>query len=415
METIQKVDNMHAFGTTLSQSYAHLNGNSVDANAAISLLENIPLPTRRDEYWKYTRTNQIAKTPWAFDANPSAAAYEGLVAKYPNRFVFVNGVFQSSLSNATEENGVSLSLNTPGELTKLSNDPSPFLDLNHALPQKGYQIEVAKNTKVEGILHVIYIYDGNQYLAQPNSQIQVSTGAELKLTELHMHLGEGTTFTNISTKVKVEDNASFAMDILQEGHSKSFQLQQMDVEMGHNTRYLQNTFTLSGGWIRNNTNIKILGSGSEANVNGFYIPMNKEHVDNHTVVDHLMPHCDSNELYRGVLLDSSTAVFNGKVYVRPDAQKTNAFQSNGNILMSDNATVNSKPELEIYADDVKCSHGSTTGQFDDVALFYLMARGISKDTAKKMLVGAFAEDVLEKLVNTDLREHIEAEMHRKLS
>lgn len=413
METIQKVDNMHSFGTALSQSYERLNGE--DVSAAISLLENIPLPTRRDEYWKYTPTNKIAKTPWSFDINPRSSVYENLVSKYPNRFVFVNGVFQSSLSNASEANGVSLSLNAPKGLTARSHDPSPFLDLNHALPQKGYQIEVAKNTKVEGILHVIYIYEGDQNLAQPNSQIHVNKGAELKLTELHMHLGEGATLANISTQVKVEDNASFSMDILQEGHSKSFQLQQMDVEIGNNTRFLQNTFTLSGGWVRNNTNVKINGSGSEANVNGFYIPNDKEHVDNHTVVDHLMPHCDSNELYRGVLLDKSTAVFNGKVYVRPDAQKTNAFQSNGNILMSDDATINSKPELEIYADDVKCSHGSTTGQFDDVALFYLMARGISKETARKMLVGAFAEDVIDKLANPDLREYIEAEMHRKLS
>jgi len=151
------------------------------------------------------------------------------------------------------------------------------------------------------------------------------------------------------------------------------------------------------------------GENCETNLYGAYMPHNKEHVDNHTIVDHLRPHCESNELYKGVIYDKASGVFNGKVFVRQAAQQTNAFQQNANILMTDDATMNSKPELEIYADDVKCSHGSTTGQFDEEALFYLMQRGISEDQARRMLVKAFISEVIEKITIPELRMFLENE------
>ena len=163
-----------------------------------------------------------------------------------------------------------------------------------------------------------------------------------------------------------------------------------------------NTLTLNGNFVRNDVVIRVDGQNAESNLNGAYILRNNQLVDNHTVVDHLVPNCQSNELYKGVLYDKSTAVFNGKVFVRQDAQKINAFQSNGNVLMSEDATVNSKPELEIYADDVKCSHGSTTGQLDEEAIYYLRARGISEKSAKELLVSAFIADVLNRIENQDL-------------
>jgi Fe-S cluster assembly protein SufD len=165
-----------------------------------------------------------------------------------------------------------------------------------------------------------------------------------------------------------------------------------------------NTLTLSGNLVRNDVHVKVAGQNAETNLNGAYILKNNELVDNHTVVDHLVAHCQSNELYKGVLYDKSTAVFNGKVFVRPDAQKINAFQSNANVLLSDDASVNSKPELEIYADDVKCSHGSTTGQLDESAVFYLRARGLSEKSAKELLVSAFISDVLNKIENKEVLE-----------
>lgn len=166
--------------------------------------------------------------------------------------------------------------------------------------------------------------------------------------------------------------------------------------------------------VRNNLNIEVDASNCETNLNGLYLGKNKDHIDNHTVVDHKKPHCNSNEIYRGILDDESTGVFNGKVFVRPNAQKTNAFQKNNNILLTDNATVNSKPELEIYADDVKCSHGSTTGQIDEEAIFYLQSRGISKKGALKLMINAFAKDALERISIEPLQAYIDDKVEQEL-
>ncbi len=174
-----------------------------------------------------------------------------------------------------------------------------------------------------------------------------------------------------------------------------------------------NTVTLNGMLVRNNLTVRVNGENATSNLNGVYLLKGKQHVDNHTVVDHKVSHCNSNELYKGVIDEDATAVFNGKVYVRQNAQKINAFQSNGNILLSDNASINSKPELEIYADDVKCSHGSTTGQLDEEAVFYLRSRGISEAAAKKLLVIAFVEDVLTNIENERVHEFIETCLHER--
>ena len=175
-----------------------------------------------------------------------------------------------------------------------------------------------------------------------------------------------------------------------------------------------NTLTLNGNFVRNDVGISVAGQNAESNLNGAYILRNNQLVDHHTVVDHLVANCQSNELYKGVLYDKSTAVFNGKVFVRQDAQKINAFQSNGNVLMSDDATVNSKPELEIYADDVKCSHGSTTGQLDEEAIYYLRARGLSEKSAKELLVSAFIADVLNKIENKEVIDYVNVTLSKSL-
>ena len=158
--------------------------------------------------------------------------------------------------------------------------------------------------------------------------------------------------------------------------------------------------------VRNNLNIEVNGENCYTHLNGMYLLIENQHVDNHTLVDHKKPHCESHELYKGVVNDKATAVFNGKVFVRKDAQKINAFQSNANVLLSDDATINSKPELEIYADDVKCSHGSTTGQLDEEAVFYLRARGLSEKSARKLMITAFIDDVIEKTENEEVKSFI---------
>jgi Fe-S cluster assembly protein SufD len=331
--------------------------------------------------------------------------------------VFVNGHFDAKRSSLPTAEGLTILPFAKSGIasTIAKGEEDIFRAWNTAMPQDGYHISVAKNKAIKDSLQIVFLYSGQNTISQPRSFVEVAENSELKISEFHIHSAGSLAFANVHSEAVVGDNAHLKIDIVQHGSEKGFHLHETFGEQGKNCTYTQNTFTLSGNWTRNNSTIRLIDEHSECNLNGFYIPNLKEHIDNHTIVDHEKPNCVSNELYRGVLLDKSTGVFNGKVFVRQDAQKTNAFQSNGNIIASDMATMNSKPELEIYADDVKCSHGSTTGQLDDEAMFYLMARGLSKENARKLLINAFAEDVLEKLVNEDLREIIEDTIHTKLA
>ena len=185
------------------------------------------------------------------------------------------------------------------------------------------------------------------------------------------------------------------------------------VAQQRDSRFAIHTISLEGKILRNNLNISVQGENCETVLNGVYLTHDSQHFDNHTYVDHIAPNCHSSENYKGVMDDKSTAVFNGKVMVQPNAQKINAFQSNQNILLSDDATINSKPELEIYADDVQCSHGSTTGQLDEEAIFYLRSRGVSEISAKKMMIRAFVFDILEQISLESFKEHVEGLIEEK--
>lgn len=383
---------------------------------AFSSLESLRFPTTKSEYWKYTRTGQIANKAWKFGELAQVDLPENLpVSKH--RMVFVNGHFDVSRSILPQIDGLTILPFSDSTISQSisQSEADIFGAWNAAMPQDGYHIRVAKNKAIEETVQIVFLYSGDQTIAQPRSFVELAENSELKISEFHIHSTGSLAFANVHSEAVVGDNSHLKIDLVQHGSEKGFHLHETFGEQGKNCTYTQNTFTLSGNWTRTNSTIRLTDEHSECNLNGFYIPNLKEHIDNHTIVDHEKPNCVSNELYRGVLLDKSTGVFNGKVYVRQDAQKTNAFQSNGNIIVSDTATMNSKPELEIYADDVKCSHGSTTGQLDEEAVFYLMARGLSKESARKLLINAFAEDVLEKLVNEDLREIIEDTIHTKLA
>mgnify|MGYP006282454081 CR=1 FL=1 len=376
-------------------------------------LEELRFPTRRDEYWKYTRTRGIEKTNWQFSQSLEVEEIS-LPKSVDNgpRLVFINGLLSKELSKMEGMPAVeNVEKVYPAETSSPFN---PLADLNQVLPQKTYRIHLKKNEVLDQVISIVHIFNGEDTISQPHAEVVLEQGASLKINEYHLHRGNKT-FSNSLTKYEVGSNAELGLDIIQEGENESYLHTQTLVKQEKDSRFTQNTFTLSGKWVRNNTIVNINGQNSEANLNGVYIPSGTEHVDNHTIIDHKVAHCESNELYRGVMMDKSTGVFNGKVFVRQDAQKTNAFQSNGNVLLSDFATINSKPELEIYADDVKCSHGSTTGQMDEEALFYLMSRGVSEKNARILLVNAFAEDVLAEMVNENLRDYIESAIKEKLS
>jgi Fe-S cluster assembly protein SufD len=422
METLEKIPKLRKVAEGLAGTYAsHLpEGLSRRSTQAKAALDELEFPTTKVEEWKYTRTAQIANKAWKFSQDLELPGLPISLDDKPYRMVFINGHYAATHSSLPAYDGLILDAATGNRSHKNSSfdestahQTNAFNALNTAYPQDGFWLHLEKDVVVESPLYIINVYTGDQAVSQPRNYIHLERGAQMRITEYHIHLGA--TFANAVTEIVVDENTTLGIDSIQIGSAESFHMQQVDTRIARSANFTHNNFTLSGKWTRNDTNAQIQGTGVTANFHGLYMPSGNEHVDNHTVMDHEKPHCDSNELYRGVLMDQSTGVFNGKVFVRRDAQKTNAFQSNGNIVVSDTATMNSKPELEIYADDVKCSHGSTTGQLDDDAMFYLRTRGLSTDSARKMLVTAFMEDVLEKLVNPDVRPLIEEAIENKLS
>ena len=398
---------------SLSENYSELQLNDAGKEALNSLKE-MDFPTSRTEDWKYTRVGKIIKKDFQLSKdqlsfNISDYKIEGLSA---DLLVFVNGVFQKNLSEITNTNvritPLSQIEQRDKEIISLNfgknsrHQDEIFTAINTAFPTDGAFIHISENAKAEQPIHIINLSGGKNVINQPRNLIVAEKGSEIGVIETYDSLDSDTVFNNIVTEIVVKENAKVSYDQLQKEKQGTFLLSTVEVYQERDSTFNTNTVTLSGDWVRNNLNIVVDGENCLTNLSGVYLLKGDQHVDNHTMVDHKKPNCNSNELYRGVIDGNATAVFNGKVYVREDAQQINAFQYNGNVLLTDEATVNSKPELEIYADDVKCSHGSTTGQLDEEALFYLRARGLSEESARKMLIGAFAADAFEKIENEAL-------------
>jgi len=376
------------------------------AEAAVAL-EQFDFPTTRDEDWKYTRVARITNETWvktdaveSFDLQPFLIP--GLDAY---TVVFVNGRYNAAQSTLPAEQGIHAS----HEAT-LANQRATYNHFFQAYADAActdvVNVLVEKNARISKPVHFIHVVTTGQVLAQPRINLIIMQGADVKCIESFVGTESAKSFTNRTIDIEVQENASVMWDKIQLENDAQFLMNEENVRIADNGRFTINTLTIDGGWVRNALNISLDGQNIEANLNGFYMPRRKQFVDNHTKVDHRHPHCNSNELYKGVLNDQSTGVFNGKVYVHIDAQKTNAFQSCANILLSDEAQMNTKPELEIYADDVKCSHGTTTGQLDEEALFYLKSRGLGEANARRLLTSAFIGDVISKIENDAVRDFV---------
>jgi Fe-S cluster assembly protein SufD len=272
-------------------------------------------------------------------------------------------------------------------------------------------ITIPKNTVLSAPLQVLVLHEGDLIINMPRLRVVAEGSSEATIIMTTGCQDNYTQFSNCLIELDVAANAKLTFQNVQTGNDNHLTITTIDARQAADSRLAVNTFTLNGLLVRNNVNIAVDGQNCETHMNGMLVTKGKQHVDNHTFVDHKVSNCFSNENYKYVLDDQSTGVFNGKVIVRKDAQVINAYQNNGNILLSDQATVDSKPELEIYADDVKCSHGSTTGQLDENALFYLQTRGISKEKSEKILVGAFIGDVIEdEATNQYIKNHLQ-EVH----
>ncbi len=386
------------------------------------------IPTHKNEEWKYSALNlgdlfkkeyQLTEDEKELQVNKADIDEMRLPGfENANELVFVNGKYIPELSTirSSEEQLVIMPLEEAEngaykEIVKEHLGKSALFinDGIHALNTSfiygGVFIFAVKKQIIENPVYLYHISDArdNHILAQPRSLVYVDERAKLQMVETYQTIGSMDSFNNEVAEIVVKSDAVFEHYKIQNDNASASQVGTTHVRQVGKSYAHTLVISLNGDTIRNNTNIIMEAEGNEAHMYGLYLLKGNTHVDNHTLVDNKMPNCFSNELYKGVIDGSATGVFSGKIFVRPDAQKTNAYQSNNNILLSDKASVNSKPQLEIYADDVKCSHGCTVGRLDEEALFYLQTRGISKEHAQAMLLEAYASSIVEQIKIEPLR------------
>jgi len=391
--------------------------NSQVRKMALDALNGMDFPTTRVEDWKYTRTTRITNKTFQQRGLTALANLEQyrIKAAEMHELVFVNGYFDEKSSNILEDEGVNISMIDQLDeayYTDLLEDveENVFSLINKAFGTGGAYIKFLKNKKAKFPIHIIHVLSGEQTIANSRHFIQAEEGAKGEVICSYYSENSENSFQNTVLEGNIASNASIAINKLQVEEKDMFHIATETFVQDPSSNFKINTLTLGGLLVRNGLSILVEGENCYTELNGIYLGTEKQHLDNHTFVDHLYSNCTSSESYKGVMNDQSTGVFNGKVVVRPDAQKIEAYQSNGNILLSEKSQVNSKPELEIYADDVKCSHGSTTGQLDEEAVFYLRARGLSKKNAKELLVVAFIGDVLDKIENEAVRNHVDQQL-----
>lgn len=377
---------------------------NVDASAKAAL-ESMRWPTTRDEDWKYTRTGRITKEQWAILEAPAQSNWKSMSIPALDawQIVLINGRVDHAQSQLPVDANIQV---TEDEVKTSQTFAHSFEALQRAYCTGQLNIVIADKAQIAKSIHIIHYNDGNKVLSQPQLNITIGAFAKVHFVESFGSNATEQSFGNRQLNISVGENAHVSWDKIQDMHDNDFLMNDDRVAVAGSAQFTINTLTVDGGWTRNQLAISLDGSNIEASLNGCYLPRRNQLVDNHTKLDHRFPHCNSHELYKGLLDDSSTGVFNGKVYVHLDAQKTNAYQNNANILLSEQAQMNTKPELEIYADDVRCSHGTTTGQMDEEALFYLQSRGLSYEGARKLLTTAFINDVLAHVENTAVREHV---------
>ncbi|MEQ8424216.1 MAG: Fe-S cluster assembly protein SufD [Cyclobacteriaceae bacterium] len=400
---------------------------------ALTGFKNLGLPGSKSEEYRFTPITKLLEKNFSAEelAQSPALSSENLGDLIPKDFkdnciVFVNGRYDKSLSRINVDSKIVVkrlaeAIETHSEIvlnriTQIDHLNDPFAFLNSALWQDGLFIHVPKNTVEKNPLFLYHLHDTSKEKVVTHSRVLavIEQNAEFTLVEKGDSKGDHPIFNTINEEISVGENATFNYYKIQNDPGQIIQVANTTVYQHASSRANTYTFTLNGSLIRNNLNIVIDGEGCESHFYGLYLTNGDTLVDNHTTVDHKKPNSFSNELYKGLMDGKSKGVFNGKIFVRPHAQKTNAFQSNRNILLSDSATVNTKPQLEIWADDVKCSHGCTSGQLDDEALFYLQSRGIPRATAKAMLLYAFAAEVLEAVPDQRLSAYIDSMISDRL-
>lgn len=391
------------------------------------------IPTTKDEEWRYTNIAPLAKRAFSRPEPEKDIAGKDIAALLPPglaeaRLVFIDGRYSEALSNlGTLPKGVTLtSLHAAlaaddkalkDHLAKYARqNDHPFVALNTAFLVDGAWLHVPKGVEVETPVHVLHIASGVEgQIAHPRNLFVLEAAARGTVLEHYAALSSGAYVTNAVTEVALGEGAVLDHTKLQEEGAGATHIASIEARLAGKANFANHNVTLGGELTRNDINAVLDGEQVECTVNGFYIANGTQHVDNHTLVDHAKPHCHSYEIYKGVMDDSSNAVFNGKIFVHQDAQKTDAKQDNKHLLLSRDAEVQTKPQLQIYADDVKCTHGATVGQLDPDAVFYLRSRGIGHAEARRLLTFAFAEDVLKEIKHKAVRAWIAGRVHERMA
>jgi len=397
--------------------------------AALAQLKEHGFPNRRNEHWKYTDITPLLAG--SYIPAPLASApetfFEG-VQRFEldcHGVVFVNGVYRRNLSDHKTVEGLRLRsikdvledvLDTDSEalkaalMTSRDENRDAFSALNTAYLHDGIFIEIAKNAVIEKPVHLIFLsvaHAPEPVASHPRIVIASGENSEACVLESHLGLDDAKNFTNLVADITLSQGAKLRHLRLIEAGAEEFHIASIHARVERDARYGSHQVCLGGRLVRNDLRVELLAENADTELNGFVLASGKEHIDNHLDVRHLAPHTTSKQFYRSVLDGRSRNVFNGKVYVAPKAQKIDAQQASNNLLLSKLAEIDTKPELEIYADDVKCSHGATVGQLDDAMLFYLRSRGIDAETARGLLIFAFADDVIRRVGIPEIRAHVE--------
>ena len=400
--------------------------------AAIEAFERLGFPTVRNEEWKYTDPTpaaNLAATPiFRAETNGAAPQIPALpFADLPgHRLVFVDGHFAPQHSHIGElPQGVEITtlaqaIATDSEVLPeyfgrtVDAQNEAFTALNTAFAQDGAFIRIASNITFDEPVHLVFL-TSEATVSHPRNLVLMGANAGLKLVETFCASSTNVYLTNAVTEIVTGANAQLEHVKVQLESERAFHIGTTQLVAGRDVNTKSYCLNFGGRIVRNNSGALMADSGAEVTLNGLVVARDEQHIDNHTVMDHAQPHCQSHELYAHVLDDKSNGVFNGKIFVRLDAQKTDAKQSNRSLLLSNDAQINAKPQLEIFADDVKCTHGATIGQLDESALFYLRARGIPERAARAILIRAFAAGVLEGISMESVRDGIESEISKRLS
>ena len=355
-------------------------------------------PTPRLEAWKYTNLAPIEKTLWHSDDDPQPIEVaETLAGRAVLELQFVNG----KLVRTTGEN----TFGTNDEIGRYADfHQNALVALNAAQMQDGARFEIPANTVVDGFIHLLFIGNGDGIWSHPRNVIRVGSGAQVAIVETYV--GKGHYFTNAVTEIVAEDGAIVDHYRLECESLDAYHVGNVFIHQGRSSNVTSRNIAAGGALVRSEVHVLLDGEGASLSLEGLFVGTGTQHIDNHTVIDHARPHCESHELYKGVLDQNSRGVFDGRIIVRPGAVKTSSRQENRNLLLSETAIVDSKPTLEIHNDDVKCNHGSTIGQIEQEPLFYLRSRGIGEEEARSLLVHAFASEIVDRMKIEPVREQI---------